>query len=95
MNVPDETFLFSVVLAEAIPYLSLFISLIGAISSTALALLFPPLLELVTKSSISEVSPKLLIKNLFILLLGLSGCVTGTYESISAIVKAFQDSDST
>ncbi|XP_017784904.1 PREDICTED: proton-coupled amino acid transporter 1 [Nicrophorus vespilloides] len=74
-------------LAEAIPYLRLFISLVGAISSTALALLFPPLLEFIT----CEITAWMVIKNVFILLLGVVGMVTGTYESIHSIVEAFQE----
>ncbi|XP_065160550.1 neutral amino acid uniporter 4 [Atheta coriaria] len=79
--------LITFVLAEAIPYLNLFISLIGAISSTALALLIPPLLEITT----SDKSAFKIMKNIFIIIIGVIGCITGTYESIAAIVKAFQE----
>lgn len=74
-------------LAELIPYLNLFISLIGAMSSTALALLFPPILELV----IMERTPWRVTKNAFILFVGGLGCITGTYESIRSIVNAFNE----
>lgn len=79
---------FSVTLAEVIPYLGLFISLVGAVSSTALALMFPPVLELAIRWSISDMAPLMVIKNIVIILIGVLGCVTGTYESIVAIVNA-------
>lgn len=80
---------FTVTLAEAIPYLNLFISLVGAVSSTALALLFPPLLEIVTKSAQSDLNTWTLLKDIVIMFIGIVGMVTGTYESLNAIVKVF------
>ncbi|KAF7387348.1 hypothetical protein HZH68_013025 [Vespula germanica] len=77
------------VLAEAIPELGLFISLVGAVSSTALALLFPPIIELVVCWQNTNLSPFMVIKDVTIVLIGLLGFATGTYESITAIIKAF------
>lgn len=88
------TTLLLVVLAESIPLLNYFISLVGAVSSTALALVFPPLLELVTTYSVSEITPSIIIKDLVILLIAFVGCITGTYESINSIIKAFSQSRS-
>lgn len=79
----------AVVLAEAIPFLGLFISLVGSVSSTALALIFPPILELVIRYTFGTLTPITIFKDCFILLLGLLGMVTGGYESINAIVHAF------
>lgn len=77
--------------AESIPELGLFISLVGAVSSTALALMFPPLIELVSTSQKPGGIPKsMLIKDCGIILLGLFVFVTGTYESLASIVRAFQ-----
>nr|XP_021199193.2 proton-coupled amino acid transporter-like protein CG1139 [Helicoverpa armigera]XP_049694527.1 proton-coupled amino acid transporter-like protein CG1139 [Helicoverpa armigera] len=79
------------ILAESIPELGLFISLVGAVSSTALALMFPPLLELVsTSQKPGGIPTHILIKNCFIILLGLFIFSTGTYESVASIVRAFQ-----
>ncbi|XP_043501944.1 proton-coupled amino acid transporter 1-like isoform X1 [Polistes fuscatus] len=77
------------VLAEAIPELGLFISLVGAVSSTALALLFPPIIELVVCWQNVNLSPFTVIKDVTIVLIGLLGFATGTYESITSIIKAF------
>ncbi|KAK4873509.1 hypothetical protein RN001_015538 [Aquatica leii] len=78
-------------LAEIIPFLDLFITLVGAFSSTAIALIFPPILELVNASASSEMTAWIVIKNAFILIVGCLGCVTGSFESIKLIVKAFAD----
>lgn len=93
----SETYLilsnFSVILAEAIPHLGLFISLVGAVSSTALALLFPPIIEMVVCWQSPKLDKMTIIKDIFILLIGLLGFATGTYESITAIVSQFSKSD--
>ncbi|XP_018567658.1 proton-coupled amino acid transporter 1 isoform X2 [Anoplophora glabripennis] len=81
--------LITFVLAEAIPFLGLFISLVGSVSSTALALIFPPILELVTRYTFGTLTPVTIFKDCFILLLGFLGMVTGGYESINSIVHAF------
>ncbi|XP_050315799.1 proton-coupled amino acid transporter-like protein CG1139 [Anthonomus grandis grandis] len=77
------------ILAEAIPLLSLFISLVGAVSSAALALIFPPVLDIVSSMTFGGMTTYSITKNGLIILIGVVGMVTGTYESISAIVKAF------
>lgn len=76
-------------LAEAIPFLGLFISLVGAVSSAALALIFPPILDTVSSLAVGKLTSFSALKNGFIILIGVVGMVTGSYESISAIVKAF------
>lgn len=82
------------VLAEIIPFLNLFITLVGAFSSTTIALLFPPILELVCNWSVSEVTPWMVCKNIVILVIGVFGCITGSYESIRLIAKAFTEEQS-
>ncbi|XP_057672291.1 proton-coupled amino acid transporter 1-like isoform X2 [Diorhabda carinulata] len=80
------------ILAEAIPFLNHFISLVGAISSSALCMVFPAILDLVTKYSHEELSFLVIFKNSFILLISILGMVTGSIESFKAIVNAFQNS---
>jgi proton-coupled amino acid transporter len=77
----------TVSLAEAIPHLSLFISLVGAVSSTALALFFPAVMDLVTnwESGLGRFK-WLLWRDAFIIFIGLVGFSTGTYASLEAII---------
>ncbi|XP_069701031.1 proton-coupled amino acid transporter-like protein pathetic isoform X2 [Periplaneta americana] len=78
------------VLAEAIPHLSLFISLVGAVSSTALALFFPAILDLAVHWDSGFGRYKwLLWKDGFIIFIGIVGFLTGTYASVDAIVRKF------
>uniref|UniRef100_A0A7G3AHH4 ethanolamine kinase n=1 Tax=Lutzomyia longipalpis TaxID=7200 RepID=A0A7G3AHH4_LUTLO len=76
-----RTFMVLVTLAIAmtVPKLSLFISLNGALCSTALALVFPPFIELVVnwEGSKGPGATKLL-KNVCIMVIALLGFVTGT-----------------
>ncbi|KAJ8667950.1 hypothetical protein QAD02_009613 [Eretmocerus hayati] len=83
--------IFTFVLAEAVPHLELFISLVGAVSSTALALIFPPLIEMVVCWQNADLDILIIMKDVFILLIGLFGCVTGTYFSLLEIsIQAFK-----
>ncbi|XP_076335122.1 proton-coupled amino acid transporter 2-like isoform X2 [Tachypleus tridentatus] len=81
------------VLAAAIPKLDLFISLVGALASSSLALVIPPMLEIIVymDSTMSKMRwIIIIIKNCLITLFGLAGFVTGTYVSIDSIRVAFQ-----
>ncbi|XP_052752482.1 proton-coupled amino acid transporter-like protein CG1139 [Galleria mellonella] len=83
--------LLTFILAESIPELGLFISLVGAVSSTALALMFPPIIDMVMKSQqAGGLRPYVVLKDCAIILLGLLVFVTGTYESLASIVRAFR-----
>ncbi|XP_058063869.1 proton-coupled amino acid transporter-like protein CG1139 [Anopheles bellator] len=86
--------LITFVIAECVPKLSLFISLIGAFCSSALALIIPPIIELIVEfSGVSSRTPYarglLVLKNGCILLIALVGFGTGTYESVSKIIQEF------
>ncbi|KAJ8982386.1 hypothetical protein NQ317_009641 [Molorchus minor] len=83
----------SVVLAEAIPFLGLFISLVGAVCSTTLMLVFPAILDLVTCYMDDKTSLFVIVKDVFLLILCVVGIATGGYESINAIAKAFGHND--
>jgi proton-coupled amino acid transporter len=81
----------TVLIAAAIPKLDLFISLVGALSSSCLALIFPPCIDLLVRAVDNELSAArwrfLLTKNIFIIVFGLVGFATGTYISIKRIVE--------
>ncbi|KAL1117019.1 hypothetical protein AAG570_004347 [Ranatra chinensis] len=89
--------LFTMLLAAVIPMLGLFISLIGAVSSTALALVFPALSDMALRCAPPANGP-LKSKHHFFrlsidavtLIVAFVGFVSGTYCSISQIVHAFQ-----
>lgn len=73
-------------LAAAIPNLGAVISLVGAFSSSALALIFPPIIDTVVfwEDCIGK-KKWILVKNIFIVLIGLAGFTFGTYASLMNI----------
>lgn len=76
--------------AELVPNLSLLLSLIGAVCSTVLALVLPPLLEFIILSCEDDgVGWFVFLKNTIILVISLVGFVTGGYESLSSIIQAY------
>lgn len=81
----------SVILAEAIPKLGLFISLVGAVSSTALALVFPPIIEMIVCWHNTNLGFCTIAKDVMIVLIGVLGFATGTYESMTAIINSFSN----
>ncbi|XP_059615569.1 proton-coupled amino acid transporter 1 [Phlebotomus argentipes] len=87
-----RTFMVFVTLAIAmtVPKLSLFISLNGALCSTALALVFPPFIELVVTWEESKgPGAAILLKNSTIMIIALLGFITGSYESLAQIIREF------
>ena len=80
------TFFFVAFLASVIPQLDNFISLVGALSSSALALIFPPLFYSLTWPR----APMLVhIKNATIAIFGVVGGIFGTVMSIKSIVESY------
>ena len=74
-------------MAALIPKLPLFISLFGALCSSFLTLILPPILEVITFWP--ETSRWLICKNSLIVAFGLTVFATGSYSSISALVYEF------
>jgi len=81
--------LFTFGLAAAIPQLDLFISLVGAVSSSTLALMAPPLIDTVTYWQSNSMSKLRIAKNCGIFLFGFTGFLTGTYASLVKIGEYF------
>ncbi|KHJ86637.1 transmembrane amino acid transporter protein [Oesophagostomum dentatum] len=75
--------------AEMVPHLALFISLIGSFSGASMALLFPPCIEMLTRYAKGEITPKVWAKNIFLVCFALLGFTTGTYAALSEIFKKF------
>ena len=78
-------------LAAAIPKIDLFISLIGAVSSSTLALIAPATLHtLVFWEDFHGFWGRMkIVRNMFLLALGVVGMVAGTITSIKDIVEFF------
>ncbi|XP_071038086.1 proton-coupled amino acid transporter 1-like [Parasteatoda tepidariorum] len=74
----------------AVPNLDLLISLVGALASSSLALIFPPIIELVMIWNTPISRRKLIliiIKDAAIIIFGIFGCFIGTYSTIKEIVQ--------
>lgn len=76
-------------IAALVPHLESVISLVGALSSSCLALIFPPLIDIGVNWHEARTKKWyiFLIKNLLITLLGFIGFLTGTYSSFEDIYK--------
>lgn len=78
----------AVILAALVPNLGPIISLVGALSSSTLALIFPPMIQIVTFGP--ERMGRYywqLWKNLAIMLFGILGFFFGSYASIMALLN--------
>ncbi|XP_068958671.1 proton-coupled amino acid transporter 1-like isoform X1 [Petaurus breviceps papuanus] len=73
-------------LAILVPRLDLVIALVGSMSSSTLALIIPPLLEIITYYS-EGMSPLTIIKDILISVLGFIGFVVGTYQALYELVQ--------
>lgn len=74
--------------AAAVPNIGLFIGLIGSFVSTALAIIFPPIIHLLAMKE--NVSTYLKVKAAILILVGGVGFCTGSYTSVVAIVDFFK-----
>ncbi|XP_062942916.1 proton-coupled amino acid transporter 3 isoform X2 [Cynocephalus volans] len=77
--------------AILIPRLDLVISLVGSVSSSALALIIPPLLEIITFYS-EDMDYVTIAKDIVISILGLLGCIFGTYQALYELTQPINHS---
>ncbi|KAM8766090.1 proton-coupled amino acid transporter 2 isoform 1-T3 [Rhynchonycteris naso] len=75
------------ILAILVPRLDLVLSLVGSMSSSALALIIPPLLEITTYYS-EGMSPLTIAKDILISILGFLGFVVGTYQALHELIQS-------
>uniref|UniRef100_A0A4X2KD69 Amino acid transporter transmembrane domain-containing protein n=1 Tax=Vombatus ursinus TaxID=29139 RepID=A0A4X2KD69_VOMUR len=73
------------IFAMLIPQMELVTVLLGSASCSVLALIIPPLLEICTYYS-DGLSSFIIIKDLFISILGILGCIMGTYQAFYEII---------
>ncbi|XP_075224513.1 proton-coupled amino acid transporter-like protein acs isoform X2 [Lycorma delicatula] len=78
--------LLTFLLAVAVPNLGSVISLVGAVSSSTLALIFPPIIDLVTFWD-KGMSTSTIIKDALVMIFGLLGFVFGSYVSLLNILS--------
>ncbi|ESO89511.1 hypothetical protein LOTGIDRAFT_218879 [Lottia gigantea] len=76
--------------AISVPHLDLLISLIGAFASSALALILPATIELITYSAEGEILSRWTkVKDVLIIIFGVIGFATGTYTALLNIIQKF------
>jgi len=78
-------------LAAAIPKLDLFISLVGAVASSTLALMAPAVIDTVTQGE--RCGWQRALKNVIIFIIGFLGFISGSYVSIRNIINYFIGDD--
>jgi proton-coupled amino acid transporter len=66
------------------------IYLVGSVGSTSLAMIFPPIMHILTFSYDNSLSKTSLVMDIFIIVFGVLGAVSGIYSSFVDIVWNFQ-----
>ncbi|KAI6224790.1 Aa-trans domain-containing protein [Aphelenchoides besseyi] len=81
--------LITLAVAELVPHLALFIALMGAVAATALAVFFPTLIDLLCSYSRHDLTLRRLGIDLTLMIIACCVFLTGTYTSLSDIMKTF------
>ena len=80
-------------MAVSIPQLDNFISLVGSISCTALAIIFPIFIHILTLTSEGDgrISVAIFFKDAAIMLMGVLMFMFGTYTSVARIFERYEN----
>lgn len=78
------------VVASVIPDMIEFMNLIGAISSSTLAFILPPLMY-IKVTGIRNISKLTLVFNIFIMLFGAAGGAYSFYVSLVQLIDSYKD----
>lgn len=90
-SIDFNLFYFAVCLAIMIPNLGAVISLVGAASSSTLALIFPPVIEIITFWDCDFGKYNwILVKDILIIIFGVLIFGLGTYVSVYNIIEPLQ-----
>lgn len=81
-----EKYFVTVLVAATAPFLGLVIALVGALCVSALAIVFPALADMCVNWEDEKRGACLIIRNVFIILFGFVGLISGTYASLYGIV---------
>ncbi len=79
-----------VALAATVPWLELVVALLGAVKMSTLSIMAPAIID--TATNWADLGPCRwkLIRNVFIFLFGLFGCIMGTYVALRDIIERFE-----
>lgn len=72
-------------MAAAIPFIGLFISLVGALCISVLGIMCPALMEICVFYKDEQLSVLTVVKNIFFIIVGMVGLCVGTYTSVKDI----------
>ncbi|EDO47141.1 predicted protein, partial [Nematostella vectensis] len=79
--------LVTVVLAACVPRLEDVIAVIGSLASTTLCMTFPAAMDIASLRMSSKLTWYLLLKDIVIILIGITGSVTGLYMSMAKLIR--------
>ena len=75
-----------------VPFLEQLIALIGALASASLALILPAAIHIISLYGEPQTPGKgIIFKNSLIMLVGVIGCITGTYTAVMDLVRAVKE----
>uniref|UniRef100_A0A914C5L7 Amino acid transporter transmembrane domain-containing protein n=1 Tax=Acrobeloides nanus TaxID=290746 RepID=A0A914C5L7_9BILA len=77
-------------IAELVPHLALFIALVGAVACTSLAVVFPPIIDLLVCYAQNKLTLGIWLRNSVLFMFAIIGFTTGTYSALSDIIATFQ-----